>query len=207
MTITKVDNLRVLESLIVDGTKPSYSRSDLTLESNVAMTLRLADARVWDDVRQLLPATAAADDLAIVTGTLGTDFPTVQTGDLKAAGATTRYLALLVPIPHEYVAGESITLRLHAGMDTTVSDGTATIDAEAYLSDGEGAAATDLVATAAQSINSLTLADLDFTITPTGVSGGDELLIRVAIAINDAATGTAVIGKITSAKLLLDMKG
>lgn len=95
-------------------------------------------------------------------------------------------------VPQNYVAGAPITLRLNAGMKTTVSDISATIDAEVYRA---AAPTVDICATAATTINSLTAANKDFTITPTNVVPGEMLICVVTIAIVDSATGTAVIGK------------
>lgn len=153
-----------------------------------------------------LAAAAAADDLGLVGGAFGTDHPTIQTGDLKNAGATTRYARAVIPLPWEYVSGQTVTLRFHAGMITTVASTSATLDLVAYESDGELGLSADLCATDAKNINSLTFADFDFSITPTGLVAGDELDVRIAIAINDAETGTAVIGCIGKASLLCDVR-
>ena len=65
----------------------------------------------------------------------------------------------------------------------------------------------DLCATAAQSINSLTQATLAFDVTATSLSAGDLLDCRVAVAITDSATGTAVLGKVSRLSILADIKG
>ena len=111
-------------------------------------------------------------------------------------------------LPHNYVAGETVTIRLRAGMKTTVADTSATVDVQAFKSNNEGAVdGSDLCATAATTCNSLTPADKDFTITPTTLSPGDWLDVRIAIATNDGATAGAVIGFIGRAQLLCDTKG
>ena len=114
---------------------------------------------------------------------------------------------MLFAIPDNYEAAADVVLRLHAGMKTTVADTTATVDAEAYKSDEEAGISSDLVTTAAATINSLTLSDVDFTISGGTLSPGDLLDIRIAVAINDGATGTAVIGQIGAVKLLCDTRG
>ena len=162
--------------------------------------------RRWDDRAVTLPAAAAADDLGLVTGTLGTDRVTAQAGDLKAAGATTRYAALLAELPADYEDGQTVTLRIAAGMNTTVADTACTIDAQVYRCNDDLTVGSDICATAAQNMNSTTFADFDFTITPTSLSAGDQLDIRLAIACNDAATVTAVIPTIASLKLLSDRR-
>jgi len=195
--------------LIVRGEiTPAIQRTTLVQYDAQVYQIPLTSAKVWDAAQTNLPGTAATDDLEINTGTWATGVPTIQTGDLKAAGATTRYALFEVATVPEYVAGQTVTLRASAGMLTTVADTTATIDFEAYISDREGlVSGSDLVATAATTINSLTFADIDFTLTPTTLDPGQKILIRMAIAVNDAATGTAVIGSVGALELLLDTQG
>lgn len=184
------------------------ARSKLDQDAAQEYVIPWSIFRVHDAIETLPPQPAANDDLGWpATQTMGTVTPYLETADKKAAGATTIYTRCQYPLPPEYDAGETITLRLRGGMKTTVADTTATIDAEVYKSDEDGGAGSDICATAAQSINNLTAADKDFTITPTGVIAGDVLDIRVAIAINDAETGTAVIGRLNKASLLLDIRG
>lgn len=153
-------------------------------------------------------APTSTDDLRLVGGTFATGVPSIQTGDLKNAGATTRYARVQVQLPPEYVAGETVSIKVNAGMVTTVASASATIDFEVYKSDrGILISGSDLCATAAQSINSTTFADLTFNITATSLSPGDILDIKMAIAVNDSATVTSVIGCAGSVELLLDIKG
>jgi hypothetical protein len=154
-----------------------------------------------------LPATGGTDDLGFYTGTLGTDAPTIQTGDLKAAGSTTRYARTIVAVPPEYVAASSFSIVASAGMKTTVADTAATIDFECRLINSTGGVGSDLVTTSATSINSLTAADKTFSVTGTSVAVGDMLDIRMAILVNDAATGTAVIGAAWDVRVKFDIKG
>lgn len=166
----------------------------------------LTSWRVWDAVQTNLPATAAADDLAIIGGTFGSAGWTIQTSDAKTTTVTQRAIAVH-DLPAEYVSGAAITIRAHAGMNTTVANGTATVDFEVYKSDDEGGVGSDICATAAQTINSLTDADKDFTITPTGLAAGDTLIIRMTVAVTDSGTGTAVIGQVGSVDVLAGVKG
>jgi len=162
--------------------------------------------RVWDNLASLLPGTASADDLAIIEGTLGTDFPVVQTSDSKATSVT-QYARFLFTLPPEYDAAESIRCTIRGAMNTTVSDGTATVDLECYAHDEDGSVGSDLVTTSAQSINSLTHADFDFDITSSGRSAGDQLDLRIKVDITDSATGTAVIGELSKVAMKLDIRG
>jgi len=167
----------------------------------------LTAARVHDNWASNLPSSASADDLGLVSGTWGTDSPTISAGDLKAAGATTRYASFAIPVPANYDSGETLTLRVAAAVETTVADTSCTLDAEAYTVDGDGTVTGDEVTTSAQSINSLTADDYDFSLDAAAILPGDLLLVRLAIACNDAATGTAVEPTIYSVTLLADTRG
>lgn len=180
-----------------------FARSQFIQEPNVEYAVDLAALRVHDAPATLLPGTSATDDLGLIAGTFGTDPVTVGTGDIKALGAVTRYARFLFSIPAEYEAGQSITVRLNAGVGTTIADTSATVDVECYL-DGAGS---DRCTTAAQSINSLSAANKDFAITATSVVPGSVLDIRIAIIANDGATGTAVVPEINKISLLLDIRG
>lgn len=146
----------------------------------------------------------ATDELDLVGGTVGTNAPSLQTEDLRGVGATNRYRRFLVPLPSNYVAGETVTLRFSAGMITTAADDTATLDVACYLSDEDNTVSADLCETAAQDMNSTVFADLDFTITPTSLSPGDMLDVRIVAAIKDDATAAEVIGCVAAIKRLCD---
>lgn len=162
--------------------------------------LNFMDARVHDAVATNLPATAAADDLGLINGTDGTAFPSIRTLDYKAT-TTTAYARLYAALPANYVPGAAVTLRLRCGMLTTVSDGTALVDAEVFSNDGDATGSADICATTQQSINSLTFANYDFTITPTGLVAGQMLNIRLKLTGTDAATATAVLAAIAHVEL------
>lgn len=162
---------------------------------------------VWDAVQNNLPSAGANDDLGLITGTWGTDSPTLQTGDLKSAGATSRYAGFLAQVPQNYQDAATFAIRLRGGMITTVSDTTAEIDLELYVVDKDGGVGSDICQTAAATINSLTKANVDFTIDATAIDPGDLLFGRIKIAINDAATGTAVIGECSHAEIRCTTRG
>ena len=122
--------------------------------------------------------------------------------DVSVAVEAGEFFGLLGPSG----CGKTTTLRLIAGMKTTVASSSCTIDAEVYRSDETGGVGSDICATALQSINNLTAASKDFTITPTSLVAGDMLDVRIAIATNDSATGTAVIGRLIAIKLLSDRR-
>jgi len=188
------------------NTLAAIERTKLASESrkhNIPLEL----VRVWDAFQTSLPTTAAADDLGLIPGTWGTDAITIQTSDAKNTSVTQR-ARFVYRLPVEYVDGQAISVAAWAGMRTTVANGTATIDFEAYKkNDATGGAGSDLVTTAATTINSLTSSAKEFVIDPTGLAHGDELDIRVTIAITDTATATAVIGRIYKLYMLPTVKG
>lgn len=187
------------------GKTDLISRDSLTKRAAQVYPVELTDLRVHDAPASFLPATAASDDLGLIVGTFGTTGLVVQTSDAKAT-TVTQYARAFFDIPENFVSSGDIVLRLRAGMDTTISDGTATIDVEAYAYDDDGGVGSDLCTTAAKSINSLSKTDNDFTINSSGVTGGTRLDVRVTIAITDAATATAVLGEISQVAFLLDVR-
>lgn len=187
-------------------------RTELTQESLTEFVLFAETWRIWDNMDALLvdPPVGGSgnDDLGINNGTYATGVPSIQTGDNKAAGAVTKYARRTIQLPPNYVAGETVTIRLRAGMKTTIADVSATVDVQAFKSDNEGTVSgADLITTAATTCNSLTFGNKDFVVTPTALSPGDVLDVRIAIATNDAATATAVTGCIGKVSLLCDTKG
>lgn len=186
----------------------AIDRSKLAQDTLKVYPINLVDLRVWDAIQTNLPGTSASDDLGLYGGTWATHTMRVKTYDVKNAGPVTLYARFMVRVPIEYDAAETILLRANTGMETTVASVSATIDFVAY--EGlrtSGSIGSDLVSTSATSINSLTFAAKDFTIDGTDLVGGDWLDVRVAIAVNDSGTGTAVIGSIASLELVCDVKG
>jgi hypothetical protein len=205
--VARIDgDLRVAGDLLVDGDLPTIPRSRLVQDTLAHFVVPMISLRVWDALATNLPGTATNDDLAIDGGTWATNSPTITTGDVKAS-ASSRYARFQVSLPAEYEGGQTVVLRCHAGMKTTVADVACTLDAVAYKSNQEAGIGSDICATAATTINSLTDADIDFTITPTGLTAGDVLDIRLEVAYHDDATGTAVIAEIGAIELLCDIKG
>lgn len=186
---------------------PTRARSEILVQNELQPFIVPWTAwRVWDAQATNLPAAAANDDLGLIGGTFATDPPCIQAGDLKSAGATTRYARCQIALPWEYEAGQSVTLRFHAGMVTAVADTSCTLDVVAHESDEELGLSADLVVDAAKSMNSLTFADLDFVITPTGLVAGSLLDVRIVIVCTDGAGGSAVIPTIGAVKLLCDVR-
>lgn len=190
-----------------DGISPQLRTSILKQTANAIFPIQLADLRTWDAVATNLPGTAASDDLAYATGTFGTAPPVINAGDCKNLGATTRYARFQMQLPECYDSGETITLAISAGMKTTVASSSCTVDVECYKIDKISGIGSDLCATAATSINSLTFSTKSFTITSSGLVAGDVFDVRITIVCNDTGTATAVTPTIAAIDLLCDIKG
>lgn len=201
---TNIPADEILDFMI--NSSADIQRSKLVTEQ-LKFNIHIEDVRVWDAFQTSLPTTAAADDLAMIPGTWATDAITIQTSDSKNTTVTQR-ARFLFRVPENYVAGQAISIVSWAGMRTTVASSSATIDFEVYKkNDATGGAGSDLVTTAATTINSLTAAPQAFVITPTGITSGDELDCRVTISITDVGTATAVIGRIMKLYFLCSVKG
>lgn len=209
MTTRFTDDIFVPGNVAYTGVlNPDVARSNLATDSLAYFYIPWYAWRIWDNIANSL-GTASSDDLGLVGGTFGTGSPSIQTSDQKVNGAvTTQYARTFLCLPECYVEATNPTLEFHTGMITTIADTSATIDVEAYLINKEtGLTGGDLISTAAQSINSLTFADKSFTANGASLTRQAILDIRVAIAIRDNASGTAVKGCFGSAALRASIKG
>ena len=206
---SQLDDVRVSGSLTIKDTGVS-AQTRLTILKQDALAMfpvNFMDLRVWDAIQTNLPGTPATDDLGLIGTSFGSTAPRVTAGDCKALGATSRYARFMVELPECYEAGETVTLAISAGMVTTVASSSCTVDVECYEIDKVGGIGSDLCTTSATTINSLTFGTKSFTITPSALTAGDVLDIRITIAVNDAATVTAVTPTIAAIDLLCDIKG
>lgn len=183
----------------------TVARSNLVQETK-AYPLSFFDGRVHDALQTSLPGTAANDDMGLITGTPGTNAPRLQGVDFGGT-STDEKAAFLFTLPPEYVDGQAITCRVRGAMKTALSDGTALVDVECWKLDGDGAVGADICATAAQSINSLTPANKDFTITPTGLVAGNQLMLRFAFSGSDTGNLAVMIPEISWIEMRLGVKG
>jgi len=185
----------------------NMARPNLILETGI-YSVPLVTLRVHDAIQTNLPGTGAVDDLGITSGTIGTAVPHLRTADLNGgAGNGSYYARFNFTLPAEYVAGQTITLRVIGGMLTSVAATSATVDAVAYLSaENSLITGSDLCTTALISINSLTFANCDFTITPTGLVAGNTLDIRIVVAAT-SATGSSHFASIARIQMLLGIRG
>jgi len=183
-----------------------FPRNALKEESK-SFPQALEEWKVWNDVASNLPTTAASDDLEVYDGTHGTDAIALSAGDVKTLTGV-RFARKSIILPAEYKAGASALIRVRAGMLTTISDTTCTIDIQAYINGEDGAVdGSDIVTTSPVSINSLTFADYDFAMTATSLDPGDILDVRLTVTYVDAASGTEVRPLIGSIKLVCNCQG
>lgn len=187
------EDISIGDYLSVEGSG-SGKFVEVASSSSASYPIRFEDLKAPTALATNLGTTGTSTILGLITGTVGTNAPTIQTADQKASTVTPKAIFEYV-IPASYRAGSAITVRANAGMKTTVSDTTATLTVEAFKDNGDGTVAAN-IGPVAQSINSLVASDKDFVITPTGLVAGDKLVVRLTISIQDAATGTAVIGVI-----------
>jgi hypothetical protein len=206
-----VSNGQVSSSAAID-------RSKLAQDSLQTYPIRPDEWRNATQFYTVLGAPTTAV-LGIYTGGSGTNQNNaiwVGTADINSA-TTTVTARTVFTLPPEYDAGESVTLRLYAGMgvangtDTAyTADTSCTIDATAFEIDKDSitnTTGTDLVTTAVTDMNSTTIAAKDFTITPTNLAAGDSLDIKITISCSDGQTSNVVIPVIAGAEMLLDVQG
>jgi len=188
------------------STSPTIDRADLTQETTVEYPISPFLMRVHDAMQTVLPGTAANDDMALITGTPGTDAPTLQGVDFGNT-STDEKCAFIFSLPPEYTSGQPISVVVRGGMITTIANGTSTVDVECWCADDNGGVGGDICTTAAQSINSLTPADKTFTITPTSRVAGDVLIVRLSFIGTDSGDAGVMIPEIQKVSVLLSIKG
>ena len=189
---------------------PKKAKTSILAQTDLAkFPIPLTDFVTWDAMGSPLPSAGANDDLGLVGGTHGTNTPALQADDHKAEGsAQVNYGRVLVQLPWNYVAGQTVQLRFMAGMITTVASTDATLDIQVYKQedDPDDAIGSDLASAAvADNMNSTTFANIDFTITATSLSAGDILDVLLSTSVDDTGTGTAVIAAVSYAQLLCDV--
>jgi hypothetical protein len=140
----------------------------------------------------------------LTVGTFGSASP-ILVGEAASAASVTNKCRCLTPLPVEYVAGQTVTLRVHARItgDVEVAQ---TIDVVVHKSDKEAGVSADLCATAAQTLTDA-FADYDFTITPSGLAPGDMLDVELTGVANDTGGTANKLIEIGAVQRLCDVKG
>ena len=191
----------------------AISRSKLAQDVLAKYPIHPTDWRVWDNFTALLPQTAGTDDdLAVIEGTLGTDFPTIQGADFGGGGGTAedKYARTLFTLPPEYDDAQSVTIRARCTYLTTVPDAASYVDFVVYEHNGDGAVGSDLCATSAQNVVTAgagVFTNYDFTVTATTLVSGDQLDIRVLHDGQDSGNAGVMIFEMTQCFVMIDIKG
>ena len=192
------------------GQLPSLDRADLTLEQNQIYVLELDTWKVSTTLAAL-PAAGDSTSLGLVVGAHETAAHSLQGTDF--GGLTkTETCRRKYTLPVEYVSGQPIEIQVHGGVLTTISSTSATVLAEVVkvtprtLTSDSGIG-TDLVTTTAQSINSLTMAYVEFNVTPTGLVAGDQLDIEITAEGIDGTDAGVMKMFIDRIAVKLDVKG
>lgn len=194
-----------VQNIVLQGSIPERVQNNAAQRPLIKYIVPATHLRVWNSLVTSLPAAGAADDLGLVQGVFATGSPSIQTSDAKATTVAQK-ARFIWSIPPEYDPAQNINITLHGGMLTTVSDTSATADVEAYKMDKAAGIGSDLITTAATSINSVSLQDYSFTIDGSSLAVGDSLDIQITIAITDSATVTAVIGFIGEISMRMDIR-
>jgi len=163
----------ISSSNIASGAAPGVGDMDIPIGNN------------WRAPTALHTNLAAADSAGILgleTGTLATAGSTLNVTVATPAGDTFSARCNTIQLPSNYSAGTDLTLNVT--VNETVAATTATVDAVCCGSDD---GATDIVATAAQSIVGAAPATKSFTLTGTGLEAGDTLDLRLDITLTDVA--------------------
>ena len=149
----------------------------------INQTVDLLDARVHDAMLTRLTAGAGAtDDFGVTLGGIGAARDTLN-ALLVGAGPETFESVSMVKIPQNYVQGDVLYVRVQID-ENVASAGATTIDLSAYRTED---AATDICATAAQSIIGATSTVYTFTLTSTGTQPGELLALHLTMSITAAA--------------------
>ena len=192
----------------IDG-QAAVARSNLTQDDLAVYGLDLETWRVTG-TGALLGASAGTPSGAfgLTYGTHGTNAPQIVSQAASGASITNK-MRRTFTLPPEYVAGQTVTLRVKAKETVGASTVGATIDAKVFevaAEAGLGGSPTDLCATAAIAVTT-TVGNKDFTITPTNLVPGDPLDIELTGVVNDTGGSVGTIMAIYDVSLLLDIKG
>lgn len=160
-----VTGASTLTTLSVSGASTLSGALGLT---SMTVGIPFDNFRIYDNIDAILDQAAADDDdLTLIQGTFGTNATTIETIDCGGLADTTQYAAFWFAMPPMYAAGSTVNLKANVGMVTTVADQAATLDFQCYVPDyanEDATVSTDLITTAATSVNSTTFADKSFVL-------------------------------------------
>ena len=189
---------------------PALAKADVLAQADLqSFNIPWSWWRTFDSMGVNLPSAAANDDLGLVGGTHGTAHPSLQAGDVGGTSSTRKARAV-IPLPWNYVAAQSVTLRFFAACLTSAPDTTCTLDIAVYLHDGDTTLHGDgdlAPAAAANNIKSTVFTNVDFALsTLTNISPGSELDVLLSIEYDDSGDAAVMIPCIGLAQLLCDVR-
>ncbi len=201
-----INSAKIEDLTIVDGdisASAALTRAKLAQEDLARFRIPLNQFRIVDAMHTNLPGTAAAANMALIGGTHATAPPTLE-GVIATGSATeTQNARVTVSLPENYVAGETVTIRVLARTSGGQGEGTKTLDCIVELNDEDGTT-TNVTATSPQTITD-SFVNKDFTVTPTALVAGSELDILLTSVIQDSGVDGKL--QILSVDLLCDIKG
>jgi hypothetical protein len=206
------------------GSTAAISSSDWTIDATGAISncTLTRDQLVQEDlasypipIYDLRHSAAPVGDAICITATSGNHILTYSAGvfgatsNAPSSSTVTDASVLLIPLPPEYVAGQTVTIRVNGLITAEPDPVTAagkSLDINCYeITKTSGAKGADICATAAQTLT-VTAAAYDFTITPTTLAAGDLLSVIITTVFEDD-DGSEGLAQINGVELLIDIKG
>lgn len=159
--------------------------------------------RIWDDLDSFLSDSSSGDDMAY-PGTAGLN--TFRTANVDNGGAFAVYARALPYMPPEYDPFQTVNILINCGMVTNTAD-TCNVDCQLYRNNKDMTVSSDLISTAAQSMNSTTFALKTFNVTATEMLPGDSLDLRIEISGTDGSVTGVTVGSIQYVAIQCDVRG
>ena len=180
------------------------ARSGLTTDAATAYNIPLSRMGLSTTLA-MLGASAGAGYFGMTPGTFGSAAPKLI-GEAASGNTKTDTCRFLFALPAEYVAAGTITVRVKARMNNTLTVGGSIDVTGCYKTDGAAGIGSDLCTTTLQALTT-SFANYDFTITPTGLAAGDLLDIQLTGIATDTGGATGYLIEIGAVEILLDVKG
>lgn len=144
--------------------------------------------------------TAGTHNLAVGTNTLTID------SEVANNETETSVSYFLFTLPIEYVAGGTATIAGKIIVQGAGTSGASTIDFEVFKSTGEEAVGADICATTVLSMVEDAWTAIAFTVTPTTLAAGDQIVIKMTTVVIENAVDVLT-ATIDGLVLKLDVKG
>lgn len=164
-------------------------RTNSAVMSQTALKVVTIPQQTWKKGTDLAVNLGAATTaiLGLVTGTVGTDNPYLQTN--LATGSVTQKALTMIQVPADYQAGSALTFRIP--WTTTVAPTTsADLDAVVYRAVAPTVDINDV--TAAVDVKTAGSGTANFVLTATNVVPGELLYVQLSIAIVSGAASTDI---------------